>query len=190
MSSSSPALRPRGVFDSIDEEDRPTSRFDGAVLGALLSRSAEPSTASQAPSIVGRKSKPPPSKPPPLPARAHPGVLTKSAAILVLPERILPQPIIAIEPLEIDVEIEAPEVVRPIPPPPISTTRLRESRRAHVRPEVRSRGWLRRRVSLVGLLILVACQPWWWNVGDQRSHPRAQMPAPTPAAHGWWWLGR
>jgi hypothetical protein len=182
-------------------EGEATGRFSAAQLGALVSRSVQASTMFRprrsAPSIEVVTAPPkeigaaPPStaRPPPAlsrePTPSSPGFLTKSTAVLLLadivPTAPVPQPPAPPPPvpcLPAAAPTSPPAAApRAIPVPalvPFAAPRNHpRTREVSARVVVR-RGAFRRRLLTLGLLgLVVACQPWWWNVGDLRSRPSA-----------------
>ena len=157
------------LWEPIEEGDQ-TSRFSGSQLTELVLQSIEASTMfrgrDDAPALETVVAPPPPAAS----AVAAPGFLAKPAAVLVLPD--------------------APALARPasLPAPPVVAPSLSRSahspsrsaiplptarrRRAVSAAPVARGGYVRRRLFALGLLgVVVACQPWWWNVGDLHAHP-------------------
>jgi hypothetical protein len=149
-----------GLFEpgGVDEEDL-TGRFSTSQLKKLVTRSTESSRsfddgAHTAPvAVVPRRE----------PTVSRPDFLTKSTAVLVLPA---PKAAPAPAPSTFPVPASAP-APKPSQQPTVVIT--------HRRVRRVSRSVLRRRLFTLALLgLVVACQPWWWNVGDLHSHPSTQ----------------
>jgi hypothetical protein len=170
------------------EEDK-TTAFSVATLRDLVARTAEDAAAT----------------PPPPPSHSKPMFLEKSGAILVLPETPAPAPVTA--PVAAPVPTPAPAPVREEPisriqsvsaierehlaapafagpafaaPAVVVARRPRRATHRAARPRAPYTVWqfLRCRLIALGLLALVvASQPWWWDIGSLSVH----APAPTSA---------
>jgi len=176
----------------LDEAGEDTTAFSVATLRDLVARSAHD----------------PPAEPEvPRPYEAAPPVpafLEKGGAVLVMPEsgpRLVAAPPVSPEPSAVAPreppivarhEAAAVAVARPPAAAPAAfvTTHIRRTERTRPRsaravvPRKQTSLWafLRCRLMALGLLALVvASQPWWWNVGDMRAHRVAAAP-PTPPA--------
>jgi hypothetical protein len=134
--------------------------------------------------------------PEPAPRDARPDVLSKGAPILVFPSR----PSVIVEDLPAP-EPSVPEPARPpaapiepVGPPaapmepvgrpaapialplPPARRRARDAVRRSARAAAR-KGALKLRLFALGVLVLVVyARPWWWNVGDLRSHVERLSP--------------
>lgn len=163
----------RSVARVFGEEEQPTGKFASEQLDALVARSLEKSTMFNA-SLDGPSLEvvaPPVPAQTPGPTQSSPEFLGKSAAVLVLPAQPEPVP----EPKR---EAPAPLVA----PPPVATALTIAVPVARPRRTTATRSGVIRRpsawrhvVKLALLAMVVASQPWWWNVGD--LHGRA--PAAT-----------
>jgi hypothetical protein len=135
----------------IAEREEKTTACSVATLRSLVARSAEDG--------------PPPEVRPLSPSK--PAFLEKSGAVLVMPEP----------------PAAAPAVLNPSPP--VTTSEAVSSSRPRLVPQERKHAhrarrreadrslwkYIRCRLWALGLLVVVvASQPWWWNIGDLRSH--------------------
>ncbi len=173
----------------LDEVGEDTTAFSVATLRDLVARSAHD----------------PPAEPEvPRPYKAAPSVpafLEKGGAVLVMPEsgprmvaarRVSPE-LSPVAPLELPIGARREASAVPWATAPAAsaaafvTTHIRRTERTRPRAEgavARRKGtsvsaFLRCRLTALGLLALVvASQPWWWNVGDMRAHRVAAPPAP------------
>jgi hypothetical protein len=160
-------------------EDDLTVRFEAEQLGALVSRSLEASTmfetGTEGATLAAITAPCPAARPSP----SRPDFLEKGPAVLVLPESELPR---ALEPVRQPSPRKAlaptparPVIAVPIPMPiPAAAAEPRVPRKPAVRRRVERHsgvGWQLFKLSL--LWLAVACQPWWWNVGDLHGPPAA-----------------
>jgi hypothetical protein len=165
MSNSSVPRRMEASAPAFGEEE-PTGRFSTGQLNALVTRSLEKSTMFTTPEQSGIERMLP--EPPEAPAPAVPNAAPMPTAAL-LPAPTLAAPAPAIVPLG---STQGSPTALPMWS---QVTRERSGRR--IAPSARAarrRGFVQRRLLALALLgVVIACQPWWWNVGDLRTHPPA-----------------
>lgn len=164
----------RSVARVFGEEEQPTGKFASEQLDALVARSLEKSTMFNA-SLDGPSLEVvTPPAPAPSPTQSSPEFLGKSAAVLVLspepepvtePKRDAPAPLLAPPPVAAALPIAEPAV----------HARTRAATRSVV---IRRRSAWRHVLKLALLAMVVASQPWWWNVGDLHG----RLPATTNLA--------
>lgn len=158
------------------EEEAPTGKFAGEQLDALVARSLEKSTMFDA-SLDGPPADViPVAGPPTGPTPSAPEFLGKGAAVLVLPAEAepAPPPLVRVETRERPAAASAVPVVPVVPLVPIVPA-VRTRPRISARPDARPRRARIRVLKLALLALVVACQPWWWNVGDVSAHPKAHI---------------
>jgi hypothetical protein len=182
----------------LDEVGEDTTAFSVATLRDLVARSVQdPPAAPAAPAVPQEAPKAAPSVP---------AFLEKGGAVLLMPEsgpRLIAAPVAAapeapaVAPPEVPVVAQHEAVAIAVAaapatsPAPFVTTHIRRKERTQpraFRAVVRRRApsvwaFLRFRLYALGLLaVVVASQPWWWNVCDMRApRPAAAAPGPTVA---------
>jgi hypothetical protein len=169
----------------VDEPGEDTTAFSVATLRDLVARSAHDPAPPVAPA-------------PPRARRSIPAFLEKIGAVLVMPEsgpRLIAAPVAppAEAPAVPQPEAPASAAAQSPNPAPFITTHIRRTERTHPRairavaPRKRTTtvwAFLRWRLFALGLLALVvASQPWWWNIGDMRAHPAAAAAIRPAIAH-------
>jgi hypothetical protein len=179
----------------LDEVGEDTTAFSVATLRDLVARSAHDPPVPPAVPVAPRA------------APSVPAFLEKGGAVLVMPEsgpRLIatlvdaPPGAPAVEPPEVSVLGQYEAVAAAVATAPATspaafvTTHIRRKERTQprvVRAIAKREGpsvwaFLRFRLFALGLLVLVvASQPWWWNVCDMRAHADAPSPLPQVAAH-------
>jgi hypothetical protein len=114
---------------------------------------------------------------PPPPLRPPPEVLPSVVVALESPPP--PRPPVTVAPILMAVP-QAPQapplVALPIAAPAVARAPRRRKARAVAAAKTRRRPVLKFFFKLALLAIVVACQPWWWNVGDLHS-ARSTAPA-------------
>jgi hypothetical protein len=174
------------VLPPVDEPEDTTSLFSVATLRDLVARSAEDPTARAAP--VAPEA--------PRLSPSVPAFLDKGGAVLVMPEsgpRLIAAPVAEPSgaPAVAQLEAPAPTAAPAANPAPIATPDIRRTERTNPRavravaPRRRTSVWpyLRCRLFALGFLALVvASQPWWWNIGDMRAHHGAPSAPPHDVA--------
>jgi hypothetical protein len=188
MSRSSIAHLLEGSEWESDDEDKPTSQFSAWQLRELVSRSTEKSTMlADPPERSGIELVVP--RPECARESSTPGFLAKSSAVLVLPEAPVPPPPTSavrliqasdvVAPTAVAPTVVAPTVVAPTVVAPIAALAVPRPdlsfEAAPRRTRIKARqGFIQRRLVALALLgAVVACQPWWWNVGDVRGRTSA-----------------
>ncbi|HEY8090354.1 MAG TPA: hypothetical protein VIF09_20975 [Polyangiaceae bacterium] len=160
-------------------DGEPTRRFETEQLDALLTRSLEKSTMFSPKTGEPVDAKPVHPPPPPPAAGAPPRApslsgqfLTKGAPVLVLPEpppAPAPAPALTLAPAPAPAPTLALALAH-TPSPTLVPIIPRRPRPAPARPRTRRRPLLKATLKLALLAVVVACQPWWWNVGDVQAH--------------------